>query len=68
MRFAAVLLAFSLSAAAQPEPQKGQLDGSKAVFAVLAAVNAAGFDTDLDSASNHPLRKALRELQAREAL
>ncbi len=68
MRFAAVLLAFSLSAAAQPEPQKGQLDGSKAVFAVLAAVNAAGFDTDLDSASNHPLRKALREHLAKQKI
>ena len=58
MRFAAFLLVVCLPAIAQ---QKGQLDGSKALFAVLAAANAGGFDNELDSASNHPLRKALRD-------
>lgn len=39
----------------------GQLDTSPAIFAVLAAVNAAGYDDQIDSTSNHPLRKALRD-------
>src|SRR5439155_23071067 len=30
-------------------------------ISVLAAVNAAGYDAEVNSASNHPLRKALRD-------
>jgi tetratricopeptide (TPR) repeat protein len=41
--------------------QLGPLDGNPTLFAVLAAVNAAGYDTDIDSPTNNPLRKALRE-------
>lgn len=37
------------------------LDGNPTLFAVLAAVNAAGYDTDIDSPSNSPLRRQLRE-------
>ena len=65
MRFAAFLLVVCLPAIAQ---QKGQLDGSKALFAVLAAANAGGFDNELDSASNHPLRKALRDHLAQQKI
>jgi tetratricopeptide (TPR) repeat protein len=51
------------SAAAQ---EKGQLDADPALFTVLAAINAAGYDADLDSAANHPLRQAVRDhLKAR---
>ena len=39
----------------------GQLDASPSIFTVLAAVNAAGYDAEVNSASNHPLRKALRD-------
>ena len=42
------------------EPQ-GQLDASRALFSVLAAINAAGYDADLASAANHPLRQIIRQ-------
>jgi len=41
-------------------PEQGQLDASPALFSVLAAINAAGYDADLDSPANHPLRAAVR--------
>jgi tetratricopeptide (TPR) repeat protein len=53
--------AMAVHAAPAPEPPQGQLDGSKSLFAVLAAINAAGYDADLNSASNHPLRQQLRQ-------
>jgi tetratricopeptide (TPR) repeat protein len=40
---------------------KGQLDADPALFTVLAALNAAGYDADLNSTANHPLRNAVRE-------
>jgi tetratricopeptide (TPR) repeat protein len=46
---------------ARMEQPQGQLDSSESLFAVLASINAAGFDAEIDSASNHPLRKAVRE-------
>lgn len=39
----------------------GTLDANPTLFAVLAAINAAGYDTDIDSPTNNPLRKALRD-------
>jgi len=48
-----------------PEPQ-GQLDSSESLFAVMAAINAAGFDAEIDSPANHPLRKAAREYIAQQ--
>jgi tetratricopeptide (TPR) repeat protein len=46
---------------AQPQPQEGQLDGSRILFTVLAAINAAGYDANLDSNANSPVRKQVRE-------
>jgi len=46
---------------AQGAPQGNQLDANLTLFTVLAAINAAGYDAELDSPSNHPLRKAVRE-------
>ena len=40
---------------------EGQLDGSEALFTVLAAINAAGYDADLDSNANSPVRKQVRD-------
>jgi tetratricopeptide (TPR) repeat protein len=37
------------------------LDGNPTLFAVLAALNAAGYDTEIDSPTNNPLRKSLRD-------
>ena len=40
--------------------QQGQLDASPTLFTVMAAINAAGYDADLDSPNNSPLRKEVR--------
>lgn len=46
--------------------QTAQLEANKSLFTVLAALNAAGgYDADLEAASTHPLRKAIREEIAR---
>jgi tetratricopeptide (TPR) repeat protein len=42
-----------------PQEQQ-QLDASPSLFSVFAAINAAGFDAELGSASNHPLRQWVR--------
>ena len=47
-----------------PPPAQGQLDANLTLFTVLAAINAAGYDADLDSPSNHPLRMAVRQAVA----
>lgn len=62
MRFR-TLLAFPLlvaSLTAAPE-ERGQLDASPTLFSVMAAINAAGYDAEADSAANHPLRTQLRQ-------
>jgi tetratricopeptide (TPR) repeat protein len=41
--------------------QHGQLDGNITLFTVFAAINAAGYDTELASGANHPLRAAVRQ-------
>jgi hypothetical protein len=49
------------------EPPQGQLDGSRSLFAVLAAINVSGYDAELDSPSNEPFRLQLRhDLTARK--
>ena len=47
---------------------QSQLDGSEALFTVLAAINAAGYDANLDSNANSPLRKRIREAIASKHL
>jgi tetratricopeptide (TPR) repeat protein len=78
-----VALSVLLSAALQAQPQtaarkppaqttlpvnQSQLDGSEALFTVLAAINAAGYDANLDSTANSPLRKRVREAIASKHL
>jgi tetratricopeptide (TPR) repeat protein len=63
---AAVLAAAAAAFAQQPE--MGQLDASPTLFTVMAAVNAAGYDTQIDSPNNHPLRKAVREALAKKSI
>ncbi len=60
-----ILLAISLSAL---RAQTAQLDGNKSLFTVLAALNATGYDADLNSPSNHPLRAAVRDQIKRRKL
>ena len=40
--------------------EQGQLDASPSLFSVLAAINVAGYDAELDSAANHPVREMVR--------
>jgi len=56
------LVALLLMAAAGPgrAAEQGQLDSSPALFSVIAAINAAGYDADLASLSNSPLRARIR--------
>ena len=49
---AALLLPAMLPA--QQQSQEGQLDASQTLFTVLAAINAAGYDANLDSNANSP--------------
>lgn len=58
---AALAAAFFLTHAPSPAQETGQLDSSPALFSVLAALNAAGLDADINSQSNSPIRGAVRQ-------
>jgi len=58
-------LALAPLASAQTE---GQLDASETLFTVMAAINAAGYDADIDSPFNHPLRAQVRQYLASRKL
>jgi tetratricopeptide (TPR) repeat protein len=69
------MLAGALLAALIPNPanaqqqapsERGQLDANVSLFTVMTAINAAGFDADLDSPSNHPLRQKIRDYVAKK--
>ncbi len=61
------LLAIVLARPARAEQQHGQLDGSETLFTVMAALNAGGYDYELNSPANHPLRSQVRkELAAKK--
>ncbi len=64
------VLIFCLAASLAPcrAAEQGQLDASPALFAVLAAVNAAGYDADLNSPASHPLREAVRAYLAAKSI
>jgi tetratricopeptide (TPR) repeat protein len=53
----AILAVFTAHAATA---ELGQLDASPTLFAVMAAINAAGYSADLSSPNNHPLRDQIR--------
>jgi tetratricopeptide (TPR) repeat protein len=60
-----ILLTLPYAAYAQ-RTELGQLDASPTLFTVMAAINAAGYDAQLDSPNNHPLRKAVRDELAKK--
>jgi tetratricopeptide (TPR) repeat protein len=70
--FVLISLIAILAAPARPQAARldpyGQLDGNLTLFTVMAALNAAGYDTALDSPSNHPLRKAVRDYLAQQEI
>ena len=41
--------------------ERGQLDFSPSLFTVMAAINAAGYDAELASPNNDPLREQIRK-------
>jgi len=47
--------------AASGAAERGQLDANPTLFAVMAAINAAGYDADVSSPNNSPLRAAIRK-------
>lgn len=53
---------------AQLPSSNNQLDGSQTLFTVMAAINAAGYDADLDSNANSPVRKQIRYIIAAKHL
>lgn len=54
----------------QPRPNgpAGQLDANQTLFTILAAANAAGYDADINSPTNGPVRKAVREYLSQQIL
>jgi len=60
---AAAILAATTALASS---ERGQLDASPSLFAVLAALNAAGYDAELESPNNHPLRAQIRQELAKK--
>jgi tetratricopeptide (TPR) repeat protein len=68
VRLLALTVLLSAVSLAQQPPQEGQLDGSKTLFTVLAAINAAGYDANLDSNANSPVRKQVRDALAAKHL
>jgi tetratricopeptide (TPR) repeat protein len=61
------LLALATAAHGAPA-ETGQLDASPSLFTVMAAINAAGYDADLASPTNHPIRKAIRDELAKRQI
>lgn len=63
-----ILAALLIVPSGRAQPQKpssdNQLDGNEGLFTVMAAINAAGYDAEIDSLSNNPLRKAVRDYLA----
>src|SRR5258708_1533751 len=55
-----------LAGPAFPQDAHNQLDDSEALFSVMAALTAGGFNAEADSPSNHPLRKTAREYFAKQ--
>ncbi|MCZ2154670.1 MAG: hypothetical protein LC114_12345 [Bryobacterales bacterium] len=66
---AIVLIAFCLSAFGQfeapptavPVKDAVRFEVSETLFTAMAAINSAGYDEDIDSPSNHPARRWVRE-------
>ncbi|MBV6431800.1 MAG: hypothetical protein IANPNBLG_01933 [Bryobacteraceae bacterium] len=64
LRFRTILVAFLVLGGGLRAAEPEQLDGSLTLFSVMAALNAAGFDAEAGSPSNHPLRAAVRKALA----
>jgi len=56
-----LVIALGALAARAGPPERGQLDASPTLFTVMAAINAAGYDAEVSSPNNDPLRAAVRK-------
>jgi tetratricopeptide (TPR) repeat protein len=56
-----LVLAIALHSLPAAAADKGQLDADPALFTVMATINAAGYDSDVDSPANSPLRRTVRD-------
>ncbi len=65
-RLAIPVLVLFLAATRGFAAEQGQLDTSPALFTVMAALHAAGYDADWNSPANHPLRKIVRQELAKK--
>ena len=61
MRMPIGIVALALLLVPAARPQQSQLDANESLFTTLAAINMAGYDAELDSPTNHPLRRQIRE-------
>ena len=61
LRFLSIGILFAFCCGPVVAADQSELDASPSLFAVLAAINATGYDADLDSNANHPLREAVRK-------
>jgi tetratricopeptide (TPR) repeat protein len=59
-RFVVSAIAASILFIRVAPAQQSQLDASPTLFTVMAAINAAGYDADLDSPNNSLMRKEVR--------
>jgi tetratricopeptide (TPR) repeat protein len=62
------LISAALPAFPQAPKSDNQLDSNETLFTVLAAINAAGYNAEIDSLSNSPERKAVRDYLAGQKL
>ncbi len=68
MRILTLAVAAALISAPSAPAQHGSIDANESLFTVMAAINAAGYDAELDSPTNHPLRKQIRSYLANRNL
>ncbi|HEY1759925.1 MAG TPA: hypothetical protein VGG72_31430 [Bryobacteraceae bacterium] len=66
--FLAALTAGPLFPQAVKQQPTGALDSNPTLFVVLAAANASGYDTGIDSPSGNPLRQIVRDRLAKQKL
>jgi len=59
-----LVIFFSTPGFSQRDSQRSQLDGNETLFTVMAALNAAGYDADLNVGINQDIRKQVRDLVA----
>jgi tetratricopeptide (TPR) repeat protein len=63
-----IFVAIAVTSLARVVAADNSLDSNETLFTMLAALNAAGYNTAIDSPDNSPLRKQLREYLAQKKI